>query len=45
MDRISKSLEALKALSTTTSETLTTSNEKYPLIFLVLFTYQFVFFK
>jgi hypothetical protein len=31
MDKLSKSLEVLKLLSTTTPESLTTSNEKYKL--------------
>lgn len=34
MDKLSKSLEVLKILSTTTSEPLTTSNEKYTINFI-----------
>ncbi len=39
MDKLSKSLEVLKSLSTSTSESLTTSNEKYKFNYILLTFY------
>lgn len=41
MDKLSKSLEVLKLLSNTTSETLTTSNEKYAYLILCFLSSDF----